>query len=264
MSGIKSCIYYTENDSTTGGTSWLENSYSGSLNSLLLTGTGKESTDYLSNKIIRNTFTQITNASVCGDDNWYKPKSGTASFWQNYGTGNAWIDSPYEDLTDNAVYYRDYHNKPVVSPGERLHKMIQARMAPRFHRRRRSLSTAMDIRERRARQTLRRVIGDQAFRKFMRDGFITVVPKSGLTYKIRPGHGMTEVYDRGIMVDLLCVVLQGNFPPTDSLLMRYLLILNDEGEFCKYAVKHAVSSPIPAVLPMENKPLTEEWAKLVA
>lgn len=275
MSGIKkSSICYVENDST-GWKACCKNSYS--LNSLWLTG--KDSTDHISNKIsnkyIDGAFTQIinhtcnassVNASVYGDkSNWYQFNTNSSLF---YGTGN-WIDSPYEDSTDNQTFLHDYYNKPaiIVSPGDRLRKIIQARMAPRFHRRRRSLSTAMDIRERRARQTLRRVIGDQAFRKFMRDGFITVVPKSGLTYKIRPGHGMTQVYDRGIMVDLLCVVLQGDFPPTDSLLMRYLLILNDEGEFCKYAVKHAVSSPIPvpAVFPMEeSKPLTEEWAKLVA
>lgn len=153
-----------------------------------------------------------------------------------------------------------------IPPSERMRQMIQARMAPAFHRSRTSLSIAMDVREERARQTLRRIIGDQAFKKFMRDGFITVVPKSGLTYRIYPGSGMTEVYDRGIMVDRLCVVLQGEFPPTDSILMRYLLILNDEGEFSRYAIKHYVSQSrsTKLVFPTqeEAKPLTEAWAAL--
>jgi hypothetical protein len=114
---------------------------------------------------------------------------------------------------------------------------------------------------------LRRIIGEQAFRKFLRDGFITVVPKSGLTYRIYPGHGITEVYDRGVIVERLCVVLRGNFPPTDSLLMRYLLILNDEGEFSQYAVKHRiyVSTGSDLTVTMDagkNRRLTELWADL--
>jgi len=131
-------------------------------------------------------------------------------------------------------------------------------------RTRKSLSIAINVQEERARQTLRRIIGDQAYRKFFRNGFITVVSKSGLTYRIFPGCGITEVYDRGIMVDRLCVVLDGNFPPTDSLIMRYLLILNDEGEFSKYAIKHHIpQSSRKLVFPGEEvKTLTEEWAKL--
>jgi hypothetical protein len=35
-------------------------------------------------------------------------------------------------------------------------------------------------------------------------------------------------------------VLSGNFPPTDSIIMRYLLILNNEDMFWSKAVKHGV------------------------
>lgn len=165
------------------------------------------------------------------------------------------------------IYWNTYDHiwkQPVVAPDIRMRQIIQTRMAPAFHHSRTSMSIAMDVREERARQTLRRIIGDQAYRKFVRNGFITVVPKSGLTYRIYPGCGITDVYDRGIMVDRLCVVLKGNFPPTDSLLMRYLLILNDEGEFSKYAIKHYVSQDIKKlVFPTEEvKPLTETWAEL--
>ena len=179
-------------------------------------------------------------------------------------------DSSLAYFANTAVNYNltGFYDKgweaPFIAPGDRMRQMIRDRMAPAIHRSRTSMSIAIDIREERARQTLRRVIGDQAYRKFMRDGFITVVPKSGLTYRIYPGCGITEVYDRGIMVDRLCVVLQGNFPPTDSLLMRYLLILNDEGEFSKYAVKHHVSQrSTQLVFPVQEvQPLTEMWAKI--
>lgn len=230
------------------------------------------------------------NASGSGDD-WYintkytytKAKQYTNSYyseiistvnapilWNDYTTAtisDTWIIPKYYDTTTCDSDWGTYHvwKAPVVLPGERIRQMIQARMAPVFHRRRSHLSIAADVREYRARQTLRRILGEQAFKKFIRNGFITVVPKSGLTYRIFPGHGMTEVYDRGIMVDRLCVVLQGDFPPTDSLLMRYLLILNDEGEFSKYAIKHYVSPHRPKLVfpaPTKVESLTKVWAKL--
>jgi len=151
-----------------------------------------------------------------------------------------------------------------LAPGDRIRQIIRDRMGPAIHRKRTSMQTASDIREERARDTLRRIIGHQAFKRFIRDGFITVRPKSGLIYRIYPGYGITDVFDKGIMVDRLCVVLSGNFPPTDSLLMRYLLILNDEGEFSKYAVQHGVPDRSRLVFPTQKevKPLTEAWAKL--
>lgn len=141
---------------------------------------------------------------------------------------------------------RHFVTQVPVTASERMREILRSRMAPAIIVRgsRRAMRPAADIREQRARGTFRRIVGEDAFRGFLRNGFVTVVPKSGLTYRIYPGSGMTEVYDRGIMVEKLCVVLDGNFPPTDSLIMRYLLILNDEGEFSQYAIKHNVDANI--------------------
>lgn len=200
----------------------------------------------------------------------YAADATSAATWNEYFPTYLTETTAAATYNNNHIHWSTYYDNkclwipPVVAPGDRLRQIIQTRMAPVFHRSRTSMSIAMDVREERARQTLRRIIGDQAYRKFMRNGFITVVPKSGLTYRIYPGCGITDVYDRGIMVDRLCVVLEGNFPPTDSLLMRYLLILNDEGEFSKYAIKHRVSQGIKKLVfpDQEVKPLTEAWAGL--
>lgn len=218
-----------------------------------LTGsmTSAYDSNFINNKYDDFAIKYEYDTSATGIDMLRYPSQGYASAYTGGGT---WI-------------------APVVAPGDRMRQMIQARIAPAFHRGRArvSLSIAMDVREERARQTLRRIIGEQAYRKFFRDGFITVVPKSGLTYRIFPGHDITEVYDRGIMVERLCVVLQGNFPPTDSLIMRYLLVLNDEGEFSKYAVKHRIwkTAKNKTIYDLEDQAeskteagLTKEWAKL--
>jgi hypothetical protein len=84
-----------------------------------------------------------------------------------------------------------------------------------------------------------------------------VIAKSGLIYQIFPGHDFTKVYNRGIMVDRYCVVLQGGFPPTDSLIMRYLLILNNEEMFKSYAVKHGAVQPHEIEMQDDNRSLLE-------
>ena len=167
--------------------------------------------------------------------------------------------------TNNDIIWTDVPAK-VLTPQERLRDMIKARMAPTIiTSRRKPMPMEVDEREIRAREMLCRFIGPQLFKRFLRDGFITVVPKSGLTYRIYPGHRMTEVYDRGVMVERLCVVLNGRFPPTDELVMRYLLILNDEGEFSQYAIKHNAnnwaSGPSIFVKP-KALPLVEAWQKM--
>jgi hypothetical protein len=151
---------------------------------------------------------------------------------------------------------------------DRLRRIMQQRQAPAFIKDLKALDRAPDIREIRARETLRRVIGEDNYRYFLRKGFITVMnPKSGNTFQIFPGHGITNVYFRGKMTERLCVVMRGDFPPTDSLIMRYLMILNNEEQFRSLANKHTVyetqRNRYHAMLrEPDRRPLTEIFAAL--
>jgi hypothetical protein len=219
--------------------------------------------------------TGSTDASV-----WVEVENG----WSNYGkpckTKVLEWRVGYEDCTTtgsyNRVYlpttasvkyrawYEDGHIRPV-DPKNRLRDMILRRQAPMVFttsKTRNPLQVAADIREERARETLRRVLGESKFRGYITNGFVSVKAKSGLVYQIFPGHGITAVYDRGKMVDRLCVVLRGNFPPTDSLIMRYLMILNNEQQFRGYAIKHSVNQ-VPRQNPkIDERPLTEIFREL--
>lgn len=130
----------------------------------------------------------------------------------------------------------------MLSPEERIRSIIGSRQSPAIHipKDKHCIAPTKDIREIRARQTLERVLGQDDYRRYLRQGFISVQAKSGNVYQIFPGHGITQVYRSGQMVERLCVVLSGNFPPTDSVIMRYLLILNDEEAFRKTAIKHQI------------------------
>jgi hypothetical protein len=128
----------------------------------------------------------------------------------------------------------------VRTPQDRLKEILRDRHAPAVITTRKPAALAEDERERRARGTLRRVLGEQKFRNFIKCGFVSVKARSGRVYQVFPGHGITCVYEGETMVERLCVVLTGNFPPTDSLIVRYLMILNNEQQFCGLAVKHGV------------------------
>lgn len=163
------------------------------------------------------------------------------SLWcsDNYECDNTWVFSGNLTLTK--------------SPQERLREMIQSRQAPAIHCSRKALNPVASIEEMRARDMLRRVIGHDKFRDFMRNGFLSVMAKSGKVYQIFPGQDFTNVFLNGEKIEKLCVVLRGKFPPTDSLIMRYLLILNDEQDFRSYAIQHRVypSGVVRATLPAE-------------
>lgn len=163
--------------------------------------------------------------------------------------GNTWyIDHEYVPL-------------PLPKPGERLRKIIQDRQAPMVFVSRKPVLMPQDEREIRARETLFRVIGADKFQKFLKDGFVSVRAKSGLVYQIFPGHGVTAVYRDGDQIERLCVVLKGEFPPTDSLIMRYLIILNDEAKFRSYAIKHQIIVKKPQII-ADERSLTEIFKEL--
>ena len=122
-----------------------------------------------------------------------------------------------------------------VPLSDRFRQIIQSRQCPLFISSRTPVRAASEERELRARQTLRRVLGDDGFKRFLRNGFVSVRSNSGKVYQIYPGHGMTIVYNHGTPIEKLCVVLRGDFTPTDSLLTRYIMILHDENHFRSYA-----------------------------
>lgn len=225
-------------------------------------GTGA-STSKLCYREMRTFVEQVTGAA----DNYKRFTRGTASTWgdEDYDTCTAptWVD-----YTSTWVKAKQSFPK-LPSPAERLKDIMHSRHAPTIIVPRRGVASAMtmpkDIREQRARETLRRVIGDEKFRSFLKNGFVSVHHRNGKVYQIFPDHGVTRVYDKGVLVERLCVVLQGAFPPTDSLIMRYLMILNDEEHFRSLAIKHSIVMPKDTVkAPILDRTLAEIFREMKA
>ena len=202
---------------------------------------------------------------------WY-PNNGlieTNLYTNSWGGTNSVCTYEYNYGDDGFIEcanwndWQQYHY-PTKPPKEKLKDIIKNRCSPRIITTRKSLSKTEDIREQRARETLKRVIGENKFINFIKNGFVTIKAKSGLVYQIFPGHGITSVYNKGQMVERLCVVLKGDFPPTDSLIMRFLLILNNEEQFRSFAIKHGVYNNKMQEIITENKNLVELFKEVKA
>ena len=188
-----------------------------------------------------------------------------------------YLSTKYNRLWNNSIIY-DYGtgtgsttsvqwppaNYHVPSPAERLRAAMRERMSPAIHIKSRFLQSTTDEREMRARETLRRVIGNQQFFRFLKQGFITARGKSGVIYQIFPGHTMTIVWHKGKMVEKLCVYLPG-FPDTDQLIMRYLMALNNESQLRSLSNVHRVNSNLTTTpKPHLTMPLVDLYKQLTA
>lgn len=189
---------------------------------------------------------------------WAESGSTTATFYHpKYAyklfnrTGNAVCDS-----------WAEFVFNPRKSPLERLKDIIQKRQAPGIIivDSKRPMPLSVDIREQRARETLMRLIGQERYFKFLKTGFVSAFNRvSGRVYQIFPGHGITKVFENGQLTARLCVVLNQDFPPTDSIIMRYLLALNDEQKLWNLAIKHGIEgyNKKSAFVQADIRPLTD-------
>ena len=96
------------------------------------------------------------------------------------------------------------------------------------------MPNALSPAERTAMETLREVISEAEFRKYMRYGFVLVKGKSGDTFQIFRNRAHTKVWRNGQVVEEVCVRIQDSkVPPTDNVIAFRSIIQSDEGDFKK-------------------------------
>jgi len=166
---------------------------------------------------------------------WYAPAGYTVSDSFIYNTSsNSWSD----------VY-------PVKSAKERMREALRSRLAGPAIITRKFIRTPDDIRETRARDALRRILGEEKYRNFLKNGFVTARnPRSGYVYQIfHERNRFVRVFKDGKCVERLCIHLQHGFTPTDFVITMYLMALNNDKDIWKTANKQGRSinrEPSPA------------------
>ena len=226
--------------------------------------------DYIDRKIDRmilNTSNSTTSDSaIC----WNWNNNSTATTTANYTNANLsdlTINGEPITISGSSDYYIDGHLLVLKSPAERLREILRSRATPAIQTGNRNvLSPTTSQRELNARATLERILGPRGMRRYHRDGFVSVQNrKSGRVYQIFPGSGMTSVYEQGKMIAKLCVILRGDYPPTDSLIVRYLLAINDEKRLWELANRWSPSQWLSSHLSrptVDLRPLPEIYREL--
>lgn len=84
-------------------------------------------------------------------------------------------------------------------------------------------------------ETLREMITEAEFRKYIKDGFILVRGRSGRVYQIFRDRHHTKVWEKGKLVEEVCVRIdsKANVPPTDNVIAFRTAIMCSEDEFRK-------------------------------
>jgi len=84
----------------------------------------------------------------------------------------------------------------------------------------------------RAVETLREMITETEYRKYVVHGFILVKGRGGKVYQIFRGRTHTKVWKKGLLVKEICVRIQDpEIPPTDNVIAHKILIETSEEEF---------------------------------
>ncbi len=88
--------------------------------------------------------------------------------------------------------------------------------------------------ERVAIETLREMISEAEFRKYIKHGFVLVRGQSGYIYQIFRNRAHTKVWKNGTVIKEVCVRIEDNeIPPTDNIIAFKILIEGSEEEFEK-------------------------------
>lgn len=93
--------------------------------------------------------------------------------------------------------------------------------------------------EGKARRLLRDLVGEGAFKQYLKRGFVTVQGPSGLLYQVSPGYITSYAKTKSgkyRRCEGMCVVFKNQgLPPTDAVIMRMLLCQRDEFGLRSYA-----------------------------
>ena len=115
----------------------------------------------------------------------------------------------------------------VECPRDRFKKNLNIQVKSRAN-----LSQNISEPESRAMETLREMITEREFRKYLRYGFILVKSKSGKTFQVFRNRSHTKVWEGGKLVEEICVrIKDSKIPPTDNVIAFKVAIEADEDAF---------------------------------
>lgn len=147
------------------------------------------------------------------------------------GSSQTLVWQPYIIIGSQGIIWDPRAAKIAAFKAAREAKIVKPNIT------RESLRPTEDFAENKARLLLRSLIGAERFRRYMKDGFLSVKsPRTGLVYQVFPGHRSVVVFEDGKKTASCCIVFQDNkIPPTDWVVMRVAFLVSDEVAFFRTA-----------------------------
>lgn len=132
--------------------------------------------------------------------------------------------------------YRNYFSLPPVDPAEKKKFVFREKIRNQLiftPKTKAEPLTNVEGNETVAIETLREMITEEEFKRFINRGFITVTGRSGKVYQIFRNNWHTKVWVGGQLVEEVCVRIRGDVgaPATDNLIAFKAMIEADEEEF---------------------------------
>lgn len=136
-------------------------------------------------------------------------------------------------ITGRPIYITSYFNQVIVPDS-----MIFAPAPYNFYDRviqpksRGCLIKPESKSEERALESLREMISEEEFRRYLKYGFITVESFRGKVYQIFQNNNHVKVWDNGRLIEEVCIYLKNRrIPLTDKVIAFKAIIETDEDEF---------------------------------
>jgi hypothetical protein len=150
--------------------------------------------------------------------------------WVTYNTDTAGTYT----ITNGDIGYGNitWASYPKLTKEEQVKQavkqMIRKRLTPDEKRHREYLIALKTPQEQRARDSLRDIISETDWRRYVTNGFVMVRGPSGKFYQVFANRSHTQVFEKGKNVASLCIHSDGSCPPTDHVINMKLLIEMDE------------------------------------
>ena len=113
----------------------------------------------------------------------------------------------------------------------------------------------------RARQTLRDLVTEKEWRRYLTNGFVMALGRSGKVYQIKSDRSHTIVWENNRKVKELCIVADEKCPPTDHVLTIKLMVELDEKAVWaganKHNIRNRIETPEEAAREFEESALVE-------
>jgi hypothetical protein len=164
-------------------------------------------------------------------------------------TGASIQDVVYDAATNNLniVYTNAPANWDMAYSSEEqkvdaLRAAIKSNLLIRMGRTRESLAAKVSEAELRARDTLRDMLTESEWRRYVTNGFIMVKGQSGRWYQVfNRSNERIRVYENGKHINNICIHTDGECPPTDHVISMKILLEIDEQAVLKGGNIHAPS-----------------------